>query len=476
VGTAIAAPVVAMKGAVESKKHLNSYLLSECDTRLAKAMSRMAAQQHFHDLLLASAGEQCKGRLVRLEARQGANSNWRTPDLLLQARVEELRLERTGSSDKSYRLRIKSRVRLVRIADGAVLYDQPAEFCSGKGLFYDWTLDNAFQRVAETGYRALAEQCVSRLLRTSDTPIRAGPGYPKAPVPRRSPAASLASSGQSSSRPSLMPVGYWTGDTGTLGIYSTGNVPYVVLQRPLTADQATAEALDDVNHMFQGLVDHPNMMVALPAIAVATPVSLGKQLAAALRGLSPNTLRQADAKLSEAARENRPHEALAAQVAQQLAPQTSEQVILVRQALPPGAQGDVELMHCAARGTLALLTGVQAAGDYLVGQGAETSLEIHVENARLAGKEGINPRLALCVEARATLLRSRDSQQLYSCPVQYRSRARHFKTWAARDAKLFREELQNCYRDISASIVDQLVKRGVVPLSDKPQPVFAQHN
>jgi hypothetical protein len=148
--------------------------------------------------------------------------------------------------------------------------------------------------------------------------------------------------------------------------------------------------------------------------------------------------------------------------------------MLVRQPLPPDAEEDAALMQCAARGTLAVLTGGHTASGYLLSQGANTAVEIHVEEARLVGKEGINPRLALCVEARATALRSRDGQQLYSCPVQYRSQGRHFTEWAADDARLFREELQKCYHDLSTIMVKQLVNRGVVPPDDQPRPVLAQ--
>jgi hypothetical protein len=192
-----------------------------------------------------------------------------------------------------------------------------------------------------------------------------------------------------------------------------------------------------------------------------------------VRGLSPKTVQEADAKLSEAANQTKPHQELAFQLARQLAPQTSQPVMLVRQPLPPGAEDDAALMQCAARGTFASLTGDQTASGHLLSQGADTALEIHVESAVLGGDGGINPKLALCVEARATLLRSRDGQQLYSCPVQYRSQGRKFTEWAAQDAKLFRAELQKCYRDLSAAMVDQLVGRGVVPPDRKPQPTFA---
>jgi hypothetical protein len=474
VGTLIAAPVVAAKGAIEARKHLSPDKLAECETNLVKAMSEMAVQQRFHDWLLNAASEQCRGRLVALEEPQSAGSGWAAPESVLEARVEELRLERTGSGDTSYRLRIKTRVRLVRTADGAVLCDQPAEYRSGTCLFSDWTLHNAFQSVADTGYRQLAEQCVNRLLTTTDRPVLAGAGYRRAPAQKPNAAVRLASSQATPSRLTLRPVSYVTADTGTLGIYSTGTVAHVMIQRPLTRDQAGSEALDDMRHEFDGLMEHPNMLVALPAAAVATPISLWKQGAALVRGLSPRKLREAEAQLSQAANETRPHQELAVQVAQQLAPQTSQPVMLVRQPLPPGAEEDAELMQYIAHGTLASLTGGQTAGGYLLSQGADTALEIHVENAMLAGKEGINPKLALCVEARATLLRSRDGQQLYSCPVQYRSQGRHFTEWAAHDARLFREELQKCYRDLSASMVDQLVSCGVVPPEGRPQPTFAE--
>ncbi len=473
VGTLLATPVAAVKGASDARKHLSPDKLSECETNLGNAMSEMAVQQRFHDWLFKAANEKCPGRLVPLEQRPNASPSLASADAVLEARVEELRLERTGSSDTSFRLRITTRTRLVRAADRAVLCDQPDEYQSGKCLFADWTLHNAFQSVAETGYRQLAEQCVNRLLTTTDKLVFVGAGYRKAPASNKAAPVTLASRQTPFPSSAARLVSYPTADTGTLGIYSTGNVTHVILQRPLTRDQATSEALDDVNHTFSGMVEHPCILVELTAAAVATPISLCKQGGAVARGLSPHALREADAKLTAAAEETRPHQELAVQVAQQLAPQTSQPVMLVRQPSLPGAQADTELMGYIAHGTLASLTGGQTPGGYLLSQGADTALEIHVESARLAGKEGINPKLALCVEARATLLRSRDGQQLYSCPVQYRSKGHTFTQWAAHDARLFRGELQKGYRDLSASMVNQLVSHGVVPPDRKPQPTFA---
>ena len=468
----VVAPLAAAKGAIDARKYLSPDKLGYCETSLINAMSDMSVQRRFHTCLLRAAGEQCPGRLVPLDPKQLVGSAVPYAASKLEARVEELRLERTGSTDMSFRLRIKTRIRLVRTADGAVLYDQPAEYRSGPCLFADWTLHNAFQSVAETGYQQLAEQCVSRLLATTDQPMLLGAGYRKTPAPNRNLPVRLASNRDPSGRLPAQLVDYSI--AGSLGIYSTGNEAHVVFQRPLTRDQANTEALSDMDYMLDELNQQPNMLVALPACAVAVPISLCKQSVALVRGLSPRTVEEADAQLTAAANETRPHQELAVLVAQQLAPRTSEPVMLVRQPLPPGAAQDTQLMHYFARGTLVSLTGGQTANGYLLSQGADTALEIRVQEAALTGNGGINPKLALWVEARATLWRSRDGQQLYSCPAHYCSQSRKFTEWAAHDARLFRAELHKCYHELSAAMVDQLVQRGGVPPARLPQPTFAQ--
>jgi hypothetical protein len=46
--------------------------------------------------------------------------------------------------------------------------------------------------------------------------------------------------------------------------------------------------------------------------------------------------------------------------------------------------------------------------------------------------------------------------------VHYRGRAHKFTPWAAHDAKLFREELQRCYSELSGTVIDQLVARRLI--------------
>jgi hypothetical protein len=473
VGAFLLAPGAAVKGAIGARKRMALDQLSECERNLVAAMSEMAVQRRFHEQLLKAANEKCPGRLVSLEQVGTTHANTTPPDSVLEARVEELRLERTGARDTSFQLRIKAQMRLTRVADGQVLYEEPAEYRSAKCLFADWTLHNAFQATADTGYYLLAQQCATRLLAITDQPTVAGAGDRKTVASSR-PATARPVGGQlPRNRVPAQLVSQPMPTPGTLGIYSTGTVAHVVIQRPLTRDQAGLEALSDVNDTFDGLLEHPNLLVVAPAAAVATPVSLWKQGAAVVRGLSPRKAQEVEARLTEAANETRPHEELAFQVAQHLAPRTSQPVMLVQQPLPPAVKEDVALLQWAAHGTLAALTGGQTAAGYLLSQGADTALEIRVQDAALTGNGGINPKLALCVEARATLVRSRDGQPVYSCPVCYRSPARKFTAWAANDAKHFREELQKCYHALGEAVTEQLVARGVVPPDRKPQPTFA---
>src|SRR5437899_5232013 len=219
---------------------------------------------------------------------------------------------------------------------------------------------------------------------------------------------------------------------------------HVTLQRPLDREDAQQQALDDVAWSLDGLQYSRNSIVQLSACAVAIPLSIWKQTVAAVRGVSSKQYHNAEAQLSAVARAGLPHEELAHQVAQQLAPRTAQPVVLVRK--PPIAQTEDEatVMRCMARGTLAWLPPDQTPVSYLLAQGTDTALEIHVLSAALKGKSGINPPLAFCVEAQTTLYRVRDGAEIYSFPIFYRSEGRKFVDWAAHDAKLFRQELARC--------------------------------
>jgi hypothetical protein len=110
--------------------------------------------------------------------------------------------------------------------------------------------------------------------------------------------------------------------------------------------------------------------------------------------------------------------------------------------------------------------------NYVLGQGPDTALEIKVLSAALTGQGQANPPLAVCVEAQARLLRVSDGAELFSSRVHYRSPEHKFTEWAARDARLFRLEIEQCYRDLSRATVDQLTAHRLIAPESSPHPTL----
>lgn len=103
-----------------------------------------------------------------------------------------------------------------------------------------------------------------------------------------------------------------------------------------------------------------------------------------------------------------------------------------------------------------------AQGGAVAGSATDTGLEIRVTNVRLDRKHGFHARFALCLDAQATLLRLGDGQELFSCPLRYRSEQRRFADWTANDAAAFRQELNQCCREMGGAVAHELRLRGFV--------------
>jgi hypothetical protein len=168
VGAALAAPVIGTPGLILSFEKVSPAELAEREGVATNALSQMAAQRHLHGALLQVGSERIRGGLA---SAMPEDQLGRTPshaaDAILDAQVDDVRLDRAGSGEGSYFLRIKTHARVVRVVDGAICWEQSAEYHSGKGLFVDWTQPGAIQAVAETGYRALACHYVDQLVASS---------------------------------------------------------------------------------------------------------------------------------------------------------------------------------------------------------------------------------------------------------------------------------------------------------------------
>ena len=123
VGAALVGPVVGAEGLIRSLRKVSPAELAEREAALTNALSEMAAQQPFRDALLQSGAERISGGFSTPEPKDPSeNTATRAADAVLEAHVDDLRLERAGSSEGSYFLRIKTHALVVRVADGAICF------------------------------------------------------------------------------------------------------------------------------------------------------------------------------------------------------------------------------------------------------------------------------------------------------------------------------------------------------------------
>jgi hypothetical protein len=478
----VAAPVAAaIGGAHASRSRLPQDKLAEVEAALAQALTNMSQQHHLRDRILEAANVAVRRRFVPLPASdvcapQRENHEPAATPLvgtIIETRVEELRLERRGAGDPSFVLRIKARVRMLRSSTGEVISDEAFEYQSGQELFLDWALNNGepFQQCTDFGYRRLAEQIIARMVEaTGEAPILVGDGAPKPSVRTPRPQARLVAQPAGPARP---PPGQFVSQVaakpGTLYVYSVSPRGPVSIQRPLTKEAAVSEALSDVTWSLDGLDTHPNVVVSAAAIAVAIPWSIYRQTAGAIRGVSARKYQLADTQLTRATRSSRPAAGVAQAVAETLGQRCNVAVVLLDKTRDHGEQ-----LATARPAVSNRLVSWPGDGPALPRAGSRV-LEVEVLSAALQGDGSVNPSLAVYLEARATLLRGDDGREIYSCPVHYRGRGRKFTAWAANDAKLFREELQRCYRELSATVTDQLVARRLIAPGENPNSLLADN-
>lgn len=473
-----AAPFVAAYGALRGgHRRLSPDQLSETESDLVQAMRSMARQRYLRELVAEAATNQDRWPVIPL-ASVAAGATARGPvSGVLETRVEELRLQRLGKSDSSFVLRIKARGRLSRASDGAVLCDRPYEYQSDRAMFIDWARLGGLKSVAETGYRTLAEQIAGELVPSAaQAPLLLGVGYrtrpPQWPQMNLVPAVNLSPFISASVQPASLS----TTDSGGIEIYPKRSGRNLFIQQPLTRQEAVDEAVADNGWVLDGLQDDRNSVVQVVACAAAIPRGIWKQAVGLVRGIPQRRLEAQEASIGSAALRAKPTTVLAREVALRLAPQTSEPVLLAAEppSATPGTDSSELVLRRAGQAPPGLPTALMATLRPPASP-AGVSLEIQVLDAELSGKPGINPPLALCLKAKASLYYTRNRQELYSCQVHYRSQERRFKAWAAADALLFRHELEHGYAEISDAIARQLVSKNLVAPVAPPNSTIAKN-
>ncbi|HSD49863.1 MAG TPA: hypothetical protein VLG48_00535 [Candidatus Methylomirabilis sp.] len=178
-------------------------------------------------------------------------------------------------------------------------------------------------------------------------------------------------------------------------------------------------------------------------IALVPVFALGGAIYGAVEAESAARVTEAEANLTQALTEVKVQEALRDRVFLVARDQTRNPVTLLGWS---GATARTEGMR-----------------DPLSAEGApDTFLEVRVTALRFVGG-GINPPLALVMNAETRLIPAEDRGIPYEATLEYRSRTRKFTEWAADNAQPFREELERAVHNLAERIVEEVFLLYLIP-------------
>jgi hypothetical protein len=238
-------------------------------------------------------------------------------------------------------------------------------------------------------------------------------------------------------------------DATALEVYAGRADQRLPLDTPGLGSGDSTGAQSDTEWAMDGLENDRNSVVQLVSCLAAVPLGIWEQTVGVVLQGSRNRNEKLLQAL-DAVPEQRHFEGdLADEVARRLRAQAINQVRRAEEpaqfaVATPGEAGATELAQPPSS------------------DNRKIALQIQVVNAHLIGKHGNSRLRALCVEIRATIIRTSDGQELYSRPLRYRSSLKKLKDWAASDALLFRQELGACSRQTAEALTADLISHGFV--------------
>jgi hypothetical protein len=463
------APFAAAYGAVRaSQQRVPPDKLSEAELDLREAMRTSAASAAFREKVADAARQKTSRLLVSAASVSAAPASQVPVSAVLELAVEQLRLEVVKAGKSDYKLRIEVRARLLRGSDGAVLLDRPYQYKSGPALFIDWARRDGVNGVAQTGYQSLAERIAEDIFQpASEPPLLIGPGHQHSAASPlslhradhwSSPLLEQAGEDSSEDYPAFQFVSLVEDDVTPLEVYAGRPGQPSPFDTPGPGSGDSEGLQNDTEWAMDGLVDDRNAVVQFVSCLAAVPMGLWEQTVGVVLQSSRNRTEKVIQALDAVPEQRRFEGDLADEVARRLRAQAINQVRRTEE--PP--QFAISIPG-EAGGTGSAQPPASA--------DSKIALQLQVVNARLIGKHGSSRTRALCVDIRATVIRTSDGQELYSRPIRYRSSSRKLKDWAGSDALLFRQELGACSRQTAEVLTGELIRRGFVtpgPSSSSP--------
>jgi hypothetical protein len=355
---------------------------------------------------------------------------------------------------------------------------------SGPGFFFDWMRNGGLEGVADTAYQVLAEQIAQDIFEPpASAPILIGPNtvsrrlsssrvgmelrkcgdiFPPPPLRnadyrkigakvRRLP---LLRGRSSMDDDSLRFAGLQVEQTGTMEIHTGKTDDRLRAPKPGPETGDNTGAVSDTEWAMDGLVDDRNAVVQGISCVAAVPMGLWEQTVGLVGKRSRERTEQFASTLRAVTTRDHFEGDLADAVARSLQSQVVDPIKRTDEPL--------RLSFAAADKQTKPLTEVPS----------NTAVEIQILSTKLQGRHRNSRSRAVFVEIQATVYRTSDGQELYSCPIRYRSEVRRLKDWAASDAKLFRQELDSCTQLAARALAKDLMARGfATPLTATNAPV-----
>jgi hypothetical protein len=472
-GAVVAAPVVAViSGARAASERLPAAKLAEVQAGLVSALSNLAQPQHLVAALVTVAPEHTRRRCWAQSTLAGQpNARDDQLALRLEPAVTELQLVRLGRHDESYALRIKARVRWLRGRDFALLREVTFTYQTAPDLFLDWALNQGepLARCTETGYRQIAHEIFADLATQSgEAPQFVGAGRRALLPTSRLTHATIKKDIHSVVAPAQRQFAQHTpNNRGTIYLLATPEKRFAPLPQPLTRDEAADEMMADMLWRMDSLESHPNVFVALSAYAVMIPEGLYHQTLGPIRNeFRRARQRAAQPALTAALQTATPSHHLVNELAQHLEARNFDNV--VRLDSPEAAAQFANINHAAPQ---AVPTQPTSTRPEPVNVGDKV-LTVEIRKATLVGAVAHESKLAIQLEARATVTRLADGQPLHQSTVVYRGAARSRAQWAAQDGDSLRTEVQNAGTQISQVLVEGLIRRQLLQPNPSRAPVL----